>query len=179
MSDTPGNGQGNGAANPQQQAPLIINGQYIKDLSFESPNSPGILTELQNHQPEVNVNVNISTSKIEGEGTPPNIYEIILELTSEMKSNGKIGYLVELKYAGVFTINVPDEHLKPVMLIECPRILFPFARQIVSDTTQNGGFMPLMLQPIDFAALYQSGTQSDLDKIDTDVAKLVAEKGEA
>lgn len=175
MSDTPGNGAGN----PQQQAPLIINGQYIKDLSFESPNSPGILTELQNHQPDINVNVNVTTTKIEGKDTPPNIYEIILELTSEMKVDGKVGFLVELKYAGVFTLNVAEEHLKPVMLIECPRILFPFARQVLSDVTQGGGFMPLMLQPIDFAALYQSGTQGELDKIDADVANLVAEKGDA
>ena len=154
MSDTQ---DGNATPKPQQ-SPLIVNGQYLKDLSFEAPNSPDILSDMHNHQPEINVNVNVTTAKIEG--TPANnLHEVVLELHAELKLNGKVGFIAELKYGGVFTVNVPEEHVRPFTLIECPRILFPFAREILANATQNGGFMPLMLQPIDFAAMYQAGLQ--------------------
>lgn len=144
---------------PEEQAPaLVVNGQYIKDLSFESPNSPGVLADMQSHKPDINVSVNVSSNKIDV-SVPGNLHEVILEIQAELKLNDQVGFLVELKYAGVFTLNVPAEHEKPVTLIECPRLLFPFARQIMSDVTQSGGFMPLMLQPIDFAAMYQAGLQ--------------------
>lgn len=149
MNDTPANGGANAEA---QQPPLVVNGQYIKDLSFESPNSPGILGELQNAQPDVNVNVDTKAGKLEG---ADNVYEVVLDIRAELKVGDKVGFMVELSYAGVFTANIPDEHLGPVLLIECPRMLFPFARNILGDVTRDGGFVPLMLQPIDFAALYQ------------------------
>lgn len=149
MNDTPANGGANAEA---QQPPLVVNGQYIKDLSFESPNSPGILGELQNAQPDVNVNVDTKAGKLEG---ADNVYEVVLDIRAELKIGDKVGFMVELSYAGVFTANIPDEHLGPVLLIECPRMLFPFARNILGDVTRDGGFVPLMLQPIDFAALYQ------------------------
>lgn len=169
------NAQGNGG-NEQQQAPLIINGQYIKDLSFESPNSPMILTELQNKQPSINVNFNVSTANLQSDGKPANAHEVVLEIQAEMKLDNKVGFLVELKYAGVFTVNVPAEHLNAVLLIECPRILFPFARQVLSDVTQGGGFMPLMLQPIDFGAMYQANANKQLSDLDAEVADIVANK---
>jgi preprotein translocase subunit SecB len=174
MSDTPGNG----AADPQQQQPPIaINGQYIKDLSFESPNSPTILGEMQNltEQPNINISVNISTAKLEGPDSSPNLYEVVLEMQAELKVAEKTGYIVELKYGGVFTLNVPEEHLTAVLMIECPRMLFPYARQILSDTTQSGGFMPLMLQPIDFAGMYHNRLANEANDLNAEVSKMSEE----
>ena len=186
MIDTPGNGADKDAHKQPPQPPLMVNGQYVKDLSFESPNSPGILSELQKHQPNITINVNIINALIEGPGVPANLYEVVLELHAELKLDDKVGFIVELKYAGVFTLNVPKEHLTAFLQVECPRILFPFARQILADSTQAGGFMPLMLQPIDFAAMYQARIQHDMNnlsadvtKMDADVAKMVTEKGNA
>ncbi len=161
MSDTQPTGANDDGQDENQQgaqSPLIVNGQYIKDLSFECPNSPSILADLQSgKQPELNVNVNVTTAPLTGPQTPAGMHEVVLELNAEMKLDGKVAYLAELKYAGVFTINVPEEHVKPFSLVECPRILLPYARQILSSTTQSGGFMPLMLQPIDFMDMYQRG----------------------
>ena len=157
MSDTQDKSPKEQAPEEKAEAPaLVVNGQYIKDFSFESPNAPGILSDMQGHQPDINVNVNVSASKI-NVSVPGNLHEVVLEIQAELKLDGKVGFIAELKYAGVFTLNVPAEHEKPVTLIECPRILFPFARQILSEATQSGGFMPLMLQPIDFASMYQAG----------------------
>ena len=174
MSDT----QNTGAGNEQQQLPpVIINGQYVKDLSFESPNAPGIYKEMQSTQPEIKINVNIEHAKVEG-GEAVNTYEVVLEFTTELKVGEKVGFICELKYAGVFTLNVPEEHLQAFLLIECPRMLFPFARQIISDTTQHGGFVPLLLQPIDFAAMYQQNVKSQVANLDAEVAEAIKGKGE-
>lgn len=170
MSDNSGNG-----GDTAQQAPLAVNGQYIKDLSFESPNAPGILAELQNQQPDVNVNVDVQAAKLEGQPAN-NMYEVVLDVRAELKLGEKTGFIVELKYAGVFTINVPDEHLGAMLLIECPRILFPFARNILSEATRDGGFVPLLLQPIDFAAMYQANLAQQVKQADADVAELVKDK---
>lgn len=173
MNDTPENG---GANAEPQQPPLVINGQYVKDLSFESPNSPGILGELQGAQPDVNVNVDTKAGKLEG---ADNAYEVVLDIRAELKLGDKVGFMAELSYAGVFTVNVPEEHLGPVLLIECPRMLFPFARAILGDATRDGGFVPLMLQPIDFAALYQQNMQQQAQQVAAEVEKLKETKGEA
>jgi len=170
MNDTPANG-----ADQQQDAPLSINGQYVKDLSFESPNSPGILAELQNKQPEVKVNVDVKAGKIEGQPVD-NMFEVILSVSADLKIEGTVGFIVELDYAGVFTLNVPEEHLSAMLLIECPRMLFPFARNILADMTRDGGFVPLFLQPIDFAALYQANLENQTEQLDKDVADLVEKK---
>lgn len=168
MSDTPANGGANAQA---QQPALVINGQFIKDLSFEAPNSPGILTELQNTQPDVSVNVDVQAAKIEQAGIA-NLYEVVLDMNAELKLKDKVGFIVELKYAGVFTINVPEEHVGPMLLIECPRMLFPFARNILADTTRDGGFVPLLLQPIDFAAMYQANLAQQVQNLDAEVAEM-------
>lgn len=178
MSDTPGNG-GDTSADAQQLPPLTVNGQYIKDLSFEAPNTPGVLADLQSQQPDINVNVNVSASKLKAEGVTANMHEVVLELSAELKLGDKVGFIAELKYAGVFSLNVPEEHEKAFLLIECPRMLFPFARQILSSATQHGGFMPLMLQPIDFAALYQARAQQEMNEIGAEVDKMAADKDEA
>jgi len=177
MNDTPENAGGNGGNNAQQTA-LAVNGQYIKDLSFESPNSPGILAELQNQQPDVNVNVDVQAGKLEGNAAE-NMYEAILDIRAELKLGEKVGFIVELKYAGVFTINVPEEHIGAMLLIECPRILFPFARNILADATRDGGFVPLLLQPIDFAAMYQANLARQVQETQDTVDDLTATKGNA
>jgi len=172
MNDTPVND-----AEQAQLPPLTINGQYIKDLSFESPNAPAILSELQNKQPEVNVNVDVNARKLEA-GETPNLYEVVLDVKAELKLEDRVGFIAELQYAGVFTLNVPDEHLTAILLIECPRLLFPYARNILSDTTRDGGFVPLFLQPIDFAGMYQANMQKQAEAASADVEQIIAEKSE-
>ncbi len=172
MSDISGNG---GANAEQQQAPLNINGQYIKDLSFEAPNSPAIFPELQSAQPEIKVNVDVQANKIE---TPEaiNMFEVVLDIGAELQAGDKVGFIVELKYGGVFTLNVPEEHVGAMLVIECPRILFPFARNIISDATRDGGFVPLLLQPIDFAAMYQANLAQQTQDLNTEVSDLIDKK---
>lgn len=134
----------------QAAPPVIINGQYIKDFSFEAPNTPAVFERLQKEMPEINVEVDINANSL-GE----NRFECALKIRAEAKIDDTVVYIVELVYAGLFTLTVPEEHLGTVLLIDCPLILFPFARRIVADSTSDGGFAPLMLAPIDFAALYQ------------------------
>lgn len=131
--------------------PLTVNGQYIKDLSFEVPGAPGIFGEMQGQNPDIPIHVDINANVLQD-----NVYEVVLSLKIEGKLPTKPVFILELAYAGVFTINVPEEHVQPVLLIECPRLLFPFARTIVADMTRDGGFPPLMIQPLDFVALYRA-----------------------
>lgn len=145
-ADTAAKGDGSSGSQP----PLIVNAQYIKDLSFEAPNTPAVFTQMQQSQPDISVNVDVQARPLEAP-----VYEVVLNVRADCKSGETQAFLVELSYGGVFTLNVPQADVHPVLLIECPRLLFPFARQIVSTTTINGGFLPLMLGPIDFASLYQ------------------------
>ena len=131
--------------------PLLVNLQYIKDLSFEVPNAPAIFVDMQTVQPEIGVKVNIHANPIAG-----NSFEVSLQLNIDAKLGDKTAFLLELVYGGVFTLNVPPDHIQPMLLIECPRLLFPFARNIVSDTTRDGCFPPMLLQPIDFVSLFRA-----------------------
>jgi len=140
----------NAAGAPQQTPALTINGQYIKDLSFEAPNTPQIYTVLSSEQPKISVDIDV-----QAEPKSETMVEVVLRVRAEAKARDQLAYLLEMQYAGLFTINVPQEHVGPVVLIECPLILFPFLRRIVADITGDGGFAPLMLSPIDFASLYQ------------------------
>ena len=134
-----------GAVQPQ----LKILGQYLKDLSFENPNAPQSLNQ-QAGPPEINISVNVNARPLAAHD-----YEVELHLEAKASSANKVVFAAELLYAGVFRLeNVPQEALQPVVLIECPRMLFPFARQVLADATRNGGFPPLMLDPIDFAGMY-------------------------
>ena len=139
---------GNGGL--EEEAALAINGQYIKDLSFEAPHTPEIYNELQAEMPEIKVDIDVGA-----EAKAENLFEVMIKCRAEARIEDKLVYLTEIEYAGLFTINVAPEALGPVLLIECPLILFPFMRRIISDLTSDGGFAPLMLSPIDFAALYQ------------------------
>jgi preprotein translocase subunit SecB len=155
-----------GAPPQQQLPPLMVNVQYIKDLSFEVPNAPDIYATLRS-QPAVQINLDVQARAIQ-EGQ--NVYEVVLSVKAEARepvaqatngngvaTEGRSVFIAELQYAGVFTLNgVPPEAVEPLLLIECPRLLFPFARNVLSDVTREGGFPPVLLQPIDFVGLWQA-----------------------
>jgi len=142
---------GNGGPQPQMAMPQIgVLAQYVKDLSFENPNAPRSLTPT-GQQPAINIQVNV-------DATPQSAtdFEVTLRLEGKAESQGSVLFAFELVFAGIFRIqNVPAESLQPVVMIECPRLLFPFAREIVATVVRNGGFPPLMLDPIDFVGLYR------------------------
>ena len=153
MSDASTNeGTGNGAAQPPAQPKMNVLAQYIRDMSFENVLAQkGATGETQ---PDIQVQVNLDARKRQTE----NQYEVLMKLniTNKSKATGDTLFLLELDYAGVFQVeNVPDDQLHPFLLIECPRMLFPFARRIVADVTRDGGFPPLNLETIDFIALYR------------------------
>ncbi len=137
----------------EKKEQLTVNVQYIKDLSFENQNSPDSLSN-KGEAPEINVDINVYARPLKKK-----IYEVSLSINSKAeKKNFKI-FELELVYAGVFTLpdtSLNDEEEKRKILIEAPQLLFPFARSIVSNVTRDGGFMPLIIQPIDFELLYKS-----------------------
>ena len=139
---------------PGTQPSMRILGQYLKDLSFENPNAPQALAPQQT-QPDINIAVNVNARNL-----APTDFEVELHLDAKATSEGKVIFASELLFAGVFRMeNFPANMLHAAVLIECPRMLFPFARQILADATRNGGFPPLMLDPIDFAGMYQKRMQ--------------------
>jgi preprotein translocase subunit SecB len=145
----PGNGQppepAAGAAQAQQ---LIINAQYIKDLSFENPRAPQSLMQ-QAAPPSVEINIDVKAQNI-----GPEAYEVVLTLKASAKAQNDTLFLVELTYGAVTTVrNVPQQLMPQVVLVETPRLMFPFARNIIAETTRDGGFPPLMINPVDFAEL--------------------------
>ena len=142
---------GNGAPLENAAPPqLNILAQYIKDLSFENPNAPDSLT-TQNQQPQINIQINVTAN-----GVAENDFEVALTIEGKAESNDQVLFGFELVYAGVFRIvNVPQDSLHPFIMIECPRLLFPFAREIIASAVRNGGFPPLMLDPVDFVGLYR------------------------
>ena len=143
------NGNGGGAS--ENKAPAInVLAQYAKDASFENPNAPQSLAPRQT-APQIEINVNVNARKV-GDVD----FEVELAIEGQAKDGADLIFRVDLSYGGVFrVVNIPEEQLHPVVMIECPRLLFPFARQIVSDLVRNGGFPPLMIDPVDFAALYR------------------------
>jgi preprotein translocase subunit SecB len=138
-------------AQPQQTPPqLNVMGQYIKDFSFENPNAPRSLAPNQT-QPAINIQINVGVGQ-----SAPTDYEVTLKLEGKAESAGLMLFAFDLTFAGMFRIqNVPAEHLHALVMIECPRLLFPFARQIVAEAVRNGGFPPLYIDPIDFVGLYR------------------------
>ncbi len=161
-------GNKGGTAQGGQGGQFRIVSQYVKDQSFESPNAPQSLgTGLP--QPAIDIIVDVIPRKF-GEGQ----YEIALQLTAKATRGENVAFIAELLYAGLFSIsNIPDEHLQPLLLIEAPRFLFPFARRVMSDMTRDGGFPPLALDYMDFESLYrqrlaqqseESGAQGEAPK---------------
>ncbi len=145
--------QGNSGTAPAEGAQPTVHclSQYVKDLSFENPNAAHAMDE-SGGAPDVNINVQINTAKMSD-----TVYEVTLSIEGKAKRGDKHLFLLEMHYGGLFNImNIPAEHIEPVLFIHCTTLLFPFARQIVADVTRNGGYPPLLLNPVDFAQLYQS-----------------------
>lgn len=155
--NTPENGAAaasNGAGPAQQgqaQAPgLQLLGQYISDLSFENPGAPASIIG-QTGSPQFNVNINVQVKK-----QSDDVYAVELTLNAKATREENLLFNIELVYGGVFRLsNVQENQLAPMLMIECPRLIFPFARQVLATTTQSGGFPPLLMEPVDFTALYR------------------------
>jgi preprotein translocase subunit SecB len=145
---------GNGADSASETTPssgpqqLILNAQYIKDLSFENPRAPQSFAQ-QTAQPEVEINVDVKARNLN-----PDVFEVVLTINATARAQGETVFLVELAYGSVVTIhNATPEMLPTLVLVETPRIVFPFARAIIASATRDGGFPPLMINPIDFGEL--------------------------
>ena len=134
-----------------QKAPMLsVLAQYTKDQSFENPNAPDSLRSGLS-APEIQINIEIGRQMLEGDNI-----EVTLMLKAEAKRGDKIAFIAELEYAGLFAFaGVSAEEVQPLIMIECPRLLFPFSRQIMAEMTQNGGFPPIMLEPPDFAGMFR------------------------
>lgn len=168
MNDTPAdspNAQPESDATAGPSAAIIVNAQYTKDLSFESPSSPAIFGLLQENQPDINIDINVGANNLRD-----NLFEVVLEIRATCTIKEQSAFIAELAYAGVFTLNVDQEHLGPVLMIECPRLLFPFARNIIADVSREGGFPPVMLGLVDFPALYQQSLERMQNKDSEDSA---------
>lgn len=153
MATTTNGGQAQDSAPPAAAAAppqLSVLAQYIKDLSFENPNAPRSLAPMQ-QQPAINVQINVNATPMAEADI-----EVVLHLEGKAENAGTLLFSFDLSFAGMFRIqNVPQESLHPVVMIECPRLLFPFAREIVAAAVRNGGFPPLLLDPVDFVSLYR------------------------
>jgi preprotein translocase subunit SecB len=145
-------GSADPAASPAQKPAqnLGVFAQYVKDLSFESPGAPQSLRN-RGTQPAISISINVHAGKpAEDEA------EVELRIEAKGKSGEDVLFGIELVYAGLFRLtNIPAEAVQPILMIECPRLLFPFARQVIADASRNGGFPPLLVDPIDFVALYR------------------------
>ena len=150
---TNGNGTPGAGAPPQ----LNVLAQYTKDLSFENPNAPGSLQQ-QSQPPQINIQINVGANNLSDTE-----FEVTLSVEGKAETAGKVMFSFELAYAGVFRIaNVPQENLHPLVMIECPRLLFPFAREIIATAVRDGGFPPLMLDPVDFVGLYRQNMERQM-----------------
>jgi preprotein translocase subunit SecB len=150
QDETPGSAP-NGSADAAAGVQLIINAQYTKDLSFENPRAPQSLVQ-QKSAPEVSLEVDVKARNL-----APELYEVLLTTSAEAKVEGEPVFIAQLTYAGVVTIKNAgtDDMLNAMIFIETPRLLFPFARNIIATATRDGGFPPLLINPIDFAALHR------------------------
>lgn len=135
----------------EQVPPLTLTAQYVKDLSFENPDAPQALGDL-NPPPAIKVDVDVEAKPLGVQ-----YYEAVLHVRATAERDDKTFFVVEVSYGGVCAVaeGVPQEHVQPLVMIEGPRLLFPFARAVVSDAVRDGGFPPLLINPIDFAALFQ------------------------
>lgn len=147
-TNNPNGGAAPGAGAEPQMPVIQIVSQYIKDLSFENP-SLGINVQ----RPQIDFTVDLQARRMQENGP----YEVVLKMRVSAQQEEKTIFLLEIAYGGIFILDkVPDEVLQPILLIECPRLMFPFVRRIVSDLVSDGGLPPLMIEPIDFAQLYRS-----------------------
>jgi preprotein translocase subunit SecB len=148
--DGNGGGGAGGAAAEGSQPSLGVVTQYVKDLSFEHPGAPATM-QSRAASPNINIAIGVQSNPLAGGDV-----EVELRIEARAVADETVLFAVELNYAGIFRLtNVPAEQLRPLTLIECPRLLFPFARQVVAEATRNGGFPPLLIDPVDFVALYR------------------------
>src|SRR5690348_14440553 len=153
MADQQPNGGGNGADDSTQPSVTIL-AQYVKDLSVENPSAPEVYSWQIQPQLDVQFNLNVQGA---GEG----VHEVTLKFDISARSDNGVHFVIDLSYAGIFGVrNVPDEALPPFLLIEAPRLLFPFARQVIADAIAGMGFPPLLLDPIDFASAYMAQVEA-------------------
>ena len=146
MADTPVDAGATNTATPPQMRILT---QYVKDLSFENPGAPDSLRG--GDAPQIDLSIDVA-GRSAGEDT----YEVLIKINARANRGDTPMFVVELEYAGLFELkNFDDRAREPMLLIECPRLIFPFAQRVLADATRDGGFMPLMLQPVDFAGLYR------------------------
>ena len=148
--------------NPSQEAPVFrMQKMFIKDLSFENPNAPQIFL-ARNQEPKVDFNLQVNSKKIDDDH-----WEVSLAITSKMldkNADDQMMFVVEVEHAGIFMMkNIPAEHVQRVLAIDCPLMLFPFTRQIISQASVDGGFMPFLMEPINFIALYENAQQQQTD----------------
>lgn len=146
-------------ANNQHASLITLNAQYLKDLSFESPGAPSSL--VREEAPPIDVQLDVQVDSFED-----NLYEVTLVINVEAKEEDNTIFVLETIYSGLFTVQAEDEVLEKVLLIECPALLFPFARRIIANVSQDGGLPPLMLSPIDFAELYSRKKNGDIAEED-------------
>jgi preprotein translocase subunit SecB len=140
---------------PSAQPNLGLVAQYVKDLSFENPGAPASLRG-RTTQPSINISIGINTNPMAN-----NEFETELRIDARASDGQAVLFALELVYAGTFRhANIPTESLRPLAMIECPRLLFPFARQVVAEVSRNGGFPPLLIDPVDFATMYRQNLQS-------------------
>ena len=157
--DTGGNGLGDGVVEDGQHAPLYFSLQYIKDLSFENPRAPDVYEKFE--EPNVGINVNVGARNIRDR-----IFEVTLRLSVEAKNSTGTSFLIELEYAGIANVSpeLPEENIQPLVLIEGPRMLYPFARTIVANLTRDAAFPLLLLGHMDFVSMYRQGMQQQAEQ---------------
>ena len=154
MADQDSTNGGNGSFEPGAEPQVSILAQYTKDLSVENPSSPQVYQWQV--QPTLDVQFNINVEKVADD-----VHEVALKIDVTARSENGVHFVVDLSYAGLFGIrNAPEEALPPFLLVEAPRLIFPFARQVVAEAVTNTGFPPLLLDPIDFAGAYLTQLQA-------------------
>lgn len=130
---------------------LQVRAQYVKDLSFENPHAPTSLFSAT-QRPSIDVGVDLKAQKLQDD-----VYEVLVMISTRATFEGNTMFLTELSYGGVFQVsNIPEEHVERILMVDAPFILFPYMRRVISDVTRDGGFPPLMLDPIDFFQLYEA-----------------------
>jgi len=154
MADQDATANGNGSGDLGNDPQVSVLAQYVKDLSVENPSAPQVFSWQV--QPALDVQFNITIDKVADD-----VHEVILKIDVSARSENGVHFVVDLSYGGIFGLrNVPEDALPPFLLVEAPRLLFPFARQVVSEAVANTGFPPLLLDPIDFAGAYVAQVQA-------------------
>jgi preprotein translocase subunit SecB len=148
MADTNRN---DNPADNQAKARFQVTGQYVKDLSFENPSAPQSFAIME-EKPSIQVNIDLNAQKLQD-----NLFEVALKISASAQVKDNKLFMVELAYAGLFVITgIPEERLEAILFVDCPFVLFPYARRVISDVTRDGGYPPLLLEPVDFFSLYRN-----------------------